>query len=181
MIWIILGSLAVCIISAGVLFYYLIRDEKLKAKTQVEDRAHIEELERQLTEKTNEQDKVLGQLKNGFNSKIEDLNAQALALKEELSLSKDALEKEKLTNALLEKKSQELKVQLEKSEKGSSMSTQMYEGLKAQYTEVDVEIEKLRQELVEKNLSLESEKALHEALQEKYDLLLSSKDKDKKK
>jgi len=108
MLWIIIAILALCILSSAAVFYFLLRDEKLNEK-----------------------------IKNEFISKESSLNAEISSLKEQLTLSKDNLDKEQISKQAIEKELQEFKAKSEKLNKDLSLTSQMYEGLKAQYSELE--------------------------------------------
>lgn len=128
----ILTILVLCILASGAVFYFLMCEEKLRAKKKSEEKARIEQLDRALNE---------------FGGKEKDLNGQISKLKGELQAAQELLKKEELNKKDLEAKIQELNAQLEKSNKDLSSTTQMYEGLKEQYNELEDVAEKMRRDL----------------------------------
>lgn len=111
----------------------------------------LQALQAQLERLDREKEEFSTRLKNEFSDKEKKLNAQILELKDKLLQSEDALKKENVNKITLEKKLQELQGQSVRLNKDLSLKTQMYDGLKGQYDELERDMEKLQQELANIN------------------------------
>lgn len=137
MLFVLIVILILCLASSAVAFYFLIHDEKSNDRRKAELGSRIEQLERELSDKTNEGEGLCSRLKKEASVKEEGLNAEILALREQLAFTKDALIKEKAGKQAIENELQELRSESEKLKKDISLTSQMYEGLKAQYNELE--------------------------------------------
>lgn len=175
MVWAIIGAVAASLIVSSAIFYFLLLEEKVNQKKKLEQNVRIEELERKLNEKDRENESNLAKLKTEFSEREKDFNAQVSALKDDLQLVRDALKKEELNKGELEKQAQELQAKLEKSNKDLSSTTQMYQGLKAQYNELESVVQKLKEGQANKPSTSTTRDPANQ-LKEKYKNLLRPED-----
>jgi predicted nucleic acid-binding Zn-ribbon protein len=137
MLWILVTVLTLCLLSSAGVFYFLLRDEKSNEKRKLEQSSRIEQLERELNEKTKEHEGLYSQLRNEFNVKEKNLTAEISTLKEQLTSTNDTLIKEQLNKQTIEKDLEKFKSESEKLKRDLSLTSQMYEGLKTQYNELE--------------------------------------------
>lgn len=172
------GLLFILAIASAIAIYYLIREEKLYNKRESEYKTIIGRLEQELSKKDKETEERLARFENDFSDKEKRLNTQILELKDQLLQSQDVLKKEDLNRTNLEVKLFELQDQLAKLNRDLSSNIQIYNGLKGQYDKLERDIEKLREELVNKDATFKTEQSLHQQLKEKYDSLFSANKRD---
>lgn len=137
MIWLPLGILALCVLSSAAALYFLLHDENINEKKRLEQRSRIEQLERELKEKSMYAEELSAKARSEFEAKEKSLKSEVSVLSEQLASSREALKKEELARQAIEKELNELKDESQKLNKDVSLTSQMYEGLKAQYRELE--------------------------------------------
>jgi len=173
-----LAIFVILVVSSLLAIFYAIREERLTNKKLSDQKIRINYLESELDKRGKEKEETLTKLKSEFGSKEKELNTQILELKDKLLDSQDALKKENLSKLTLEKRFQEIQDQLIKLNQDSASRLEMYEGLKTQYNELERDIEKLQQELTNKDSALKAEQAQYQQLKEKYDTLFPAEKRD---
>ncbi len=192
------GILVILAILSAIAIYTVIKEERSNNKLISDQKARLEKIENELTEKNLELEKVKKQIleikdellvsqdalkkanlnKSTIEKKAQELenqlNAQTSELKNQLKQSQEALKKESADKLSLEKKLQEAQAQLSKLDKELTSNTQVYEGLKGQYDELERDMEKLKQELANKETALKTEQMAHQEIKEKYESLLKT-------
>ena len=136
------GLLVIQIILSVIVFCIEIKEERANNKLISGQKARLERIENELTEKYLE------------------------------------LEKESADKLSFEKKMQEAQAQLSKLGKELTSYAQVYEGLKGQYGELERDMDKLQQELANKDAALKTEQMAHREIKEKYESLFPANKRD---
>lgn len=147
MFFIILGVLFAASMAT---FFFLMREDKVKETKQTEYQARISQLEGELIKKDRQNGELITQLKNEFNVKEQQFNAQLDVSTKKLLASQEELNKETINKQTLEEKIRELEVQVSKFKKELELSTEMYDGLKVQYDDLERDLEKIQQAAMNK-------------------------------
>ena len=151
--------LVILLIASAVTVYSLLQEEKCNNKLISGQKIFINKLETELNQKSMEAEK---------------LQKQNLELNGQLFQEQDILRKESFSKSTFEIKVTELQAQLEKSKRDLSANIQMYDGLKGQYDELERDMEKLQQDLINKDAFLKAEQVSYQELKQKYDSLLKT-------
>ncbi len=141
MFWILFAGLLVV---SGATFYFLMREDKIKESKQVEYQERISQLEGELKRKDKQREDLITQIKNEFSVKEQQFNAQLEESKKKLLESQEAFNKD-------EDKIREMEGQLLKLKKELELSTEMYDGLKVQYDDLERDMEKMQQAAMSKD------------------------------
>lgn len=148
MFWILFGIL---LAASGATVYFLMREDKEKESKQVEYQVRIGQLEGELSRKNKEKEDFAAQLKNEFSFQEQQLNAQLEESKKQLLPNQEALNKTNLEKQALENKIRDLEDNLSKLKKELELSTEMYDGLKVQYDDLERDMEKMQQAAISKD------------------------------
>ncbi len=192
------GILVILAILSAIAIYTVIKEERSNNKLISDQKARLEKIENELTGKNLELEKAKKQIleikdellvnqdafkkanlnKSTIEKKAQELedqlNTQTSELKNQLKQGQEVLKRESADKLSLEKKLQEAQAQLSKLDKELTSNTQVYEGLKGQYDELGRDMEKLQQELANKDTALKIEQMAHQEIKEKYDSLLKT-------
>jgi len=177
------GILVILAILSPIAIYTVIKEERSNNKLISDQKVRLEKIENELTMKNLELEKAKKQIleikdellvsqdalkkanlnKSTIEKKAQELenqlNTQTSELKNQLKQGQEALKKESADKLSLEKKLQEAQAQLSKLDKELTSNTQVYEGLKGQYDELERDMEKLQQELANKDNALKTEQS----------------------
>lgn len=136
--------LAVLLAASMAIFYFLMREDKVKQSKQAESQDRIAQLEGELIRKDKQREDLITQIKNEFSVKEQQLNAQLAESRKKLLESQEAFNKD-------EEKIHEMEGQLLKLKKELELSTEMYDGLKVQYNDLERDLEKMQQAAMSKD------------------------------
>ena len=143
--------LVVLLAASGVTVYFFMREDKVKESKHVEYQVRIGQLEGELGRKNKEKEDFAAQLKNEFGFKEQQFNVQLEEAKKQVSQAQENLNKAVGDKQALENKISELEANFSKIKKELELSTEMYDGLKVQYNDLERDMEKMQQAAMSKD------------------------------
>ncbi|GEM_PF-5358393 len=137
--------LAVLLAASMAVVYFLMQEDKVKQTQQSEAQECITQLNELIVKKDKQREELVTQMKNEFGVKEQLSNVRLEDLKVKLQESQEAFNKD-------EAKISELEGHILKLKKEIELSTEMYDGLKVQYEDLERDMDKIQQAAMSKDV-----------------------------